>query len=147
MTLWLTYNPTGVRVEFAKSRARCNRFIEEVELASVEMGRVLRFYAYKSQEWLTRAETTTWPAMTGPRAEAHWAYAHRQSSMYSDLRTHCATLWKDVPAYIKRMQDVIEDPQLAAPGEFDRSASSRSQTLDSRNPVVVDEESAIIVDE
>jgi hypothetical protein len=143
--LRLTYNLPGVRIEFTKSRARRNRFTEEVELASVEMGRILRFYAYKSQEWLARAKTMA----TGPRAEAHQAYAHRQASMYSNLRAHCATLWKDVPAYIKRMQDIIDNPRLAAPGEFDRSASSRGRTFKKAGEptgIVVDEEVTIVVD-
>jgi hypothetical protein len=94
---------------------------------------------------------------TGPRAEAHQAYAHRQAAMYLNLRAHCATLWKDVPAYIKRMQHIIDNPRLAAPGEFDRSASSRSRTfkkageptgiVDEEVTIMVDKGGAIVVDE
>jgi len=77
-----------------------------------------------------------WAAMTESRAEAHQAYAHRQASMYLKLRAHCATLWKDIPAYIKRMQNIIKNPQLANPGEFDRSTSSRNQTFKGGETVV-----------
>jgi hypothetical protein len=103
--------------------------VEEVELGSEEMTRVLKFYAYKAQEWRTRGETT--PEMTSFRAEAHKAYANRQAAIYSSLQTRCATLWRDVPAYIKRMQDIIENPQLADPGEFDGTTSSKNQTFGS----------------
>jgi hypothetical protein len=85
------------------------------------MARILRFYTYNFSEWSTRAETARWPAMKKSRAEAHRAYAHRQASMFLGLRECCATLWKDIPDYIKRMQDIIHYPRLADPGEIDRS--------------------------
>jgi hypothetical protein len=117
-----TYRLAGVRIEFTKSRARANRFTEEVELTTVEMGRILQFYSYKSQEWSTRA--------TESQGEGHRAYAYRQAAMYSSLQTHCATLWKDIPAYIARMQRIVDDPQLAMPGEFDRSTSARNRAFE-----------------
>ena len=98
--------------------------MEEVELGSEEMTRVLKFYAYKVQEWTTRGETT--PEMTSFQADAQRAYAHRQASMYLSLQARCATLWRDVPAYINRMQDIIRNPQLAGPGEFDGTTSSKN---------------------
>jgi hypothetical protein len=101
--------------------------VEEVELGSEEMTSILKFYAYKAQEWTTRGETT--PEMTSSQAEAHKAYAHRQAAMYLSLQAHCATLWRDIPAYIKRMQDIIENPQLADPGEFDGMTSSKNQMV------------------
>lgn len=124
-----TYRLAGVRVEFTKSRARANRFTEEVELATVEMGRILQFYSFKSQEWLARAATMS-PSMMESQAEGHRAYAHRQSAMYLSLRTHCASVWKDIPAYITRMRGIIDNPQLAMPGEFDRSSSARKRTFE-----------------
>ena len=117
-----TYCLTGVHIEFAKSRAQANRFTEEVELTTVEMGRILRFYAYKSQEWSTRA--------MGSQDEGHRAFAHCHAAMYSSLRTHTMTLWKNVPAYIARMQRIVDDPQLAVPGEFDWSTSARNQAFE-----------------
>ena len=105
-------------MEFAKSRARANRFTEEVQLAFTEMGRILKFYAHKSEEWLARAETAA--------DEGYWAYAHRQAAMYLSLRTRCIALWQGVPDYVGRMQNIIQNPHLAAPGEFDRSTSLKS---------------------
>jgi hypothetical protein len=117
-----TYCLTGVRIEFTKSRARANCFTEEVELTTVEMGRILRFYSYKSQEWSARA--------TESKSEGHRAFAHRQAAVYLSLRTRCITLWKDIPAYIARMQSIVDDPQLAVPGEFDRSTSARNRAFE-----------------
>jgi hypothetical protein len=68
--------------------------------------------------------------MTSSQAEAHQAYAHHQALIYLSLQAHCATLWKDIPVYLKRMQDIIADPRLADPGEFDQSTSSRNRTFD-----------------
>ena len=111
-----------MRIEFAKSRARAARFTEEVELCNEEMARTIRFYQARSQEWERRAQ------MSPDQAEAHKAYAHRQSSIYDNLRSHCADLWKEVPAHIKRMQMIIENPALAEPGEFDRSTASKGKS-------------------
>jgi hypothetical protein len=99
-----------------------------VELGSEEMTRILKFYAHKAHEWMTRAQTAP--------AEGHQAYAHRQASIYLSLQARCATLWKDIPAYLKRMQDIIADPRLADPGEFDHSTSSRNRTFDGGQTMV-----------
>ncbi len=100
-------------MEFAKSRAHANRFTEEVQLAFTKMNRILKFYAHKSEEWLTHAETAA--------DEGYRAYAHRQAAMYLSLWTRCIALWQGVPEYVGRMQNIIQNPHLAAPGEFDPS--------------------------
>jgi hypothetical protein len=106
-----------------------------VQLSGEEMKHILLFFAYKSNEWARRGETTTWLQLSQAQAEAHCAYAHRQASMYSSLHAHCATLWKDIPAYIRRMQDIIKNPRLADPGEFDQSMASKSRIVESEEPI------------
>ncbi|KAF8170553.1 hypothetical protein BJ912DRAFT_933216 [Pholiota molesta] len=110
----------GVRIEWAKSRARANRFTEEVSLLTEEMMRVQRFFAWKASDWESKADVTAWQSgdsMSEMRAEGLIAYAKRQAGMY---------LWKDVPAYIARMQAIIFDPSLALPGEFDAPKITKS---------------------
>ena len=112
-----------MRLEWAKCRARAHRFREEVEILSEEMSRILRFFAYKAADWKEKGKVDGWPSMSSARAEAHRAYAERQSAMYLALQNHCAQLWRDLPGFINRMNAIIEDPTLADPGEFDFARS------------------------
>jgi len=116
-----------LRVEWCKSWARAYRFLEEVELVTEEMMRVLRYFSWRSEFWRKRASTSAWPLMSDARAEGHCAYAKRQAAMYCELREHCKELWKDFPSYVLRMQEVIADPSLAKPGEFDGSSASKAR--------------------
>lgn len=65
--------------------------------------------------------------MSEARAEGHRAYAERQASIYHKLGEHCKALWKDVPSHVLRMQEIISDPTLAKPGEFDGSSASKTR--------------------
>lgn len=112
----------GVRIEWSKSRARASRFAEEVCLLAEEMNRVLRFLKWKAEDWQAKSEAKSWPEESQDsraRAEGHRAYAHRQASISDALSRHFRDLWKDLPAHILRMQEIIADPTLAKPGEFD----------------------------
>ncbi|KAJ7271334.1 hypothetical protein B0H12DRAFT_972467, partial [Mycena haematopus] len=44
-------SPTAVRIEWAKTRARCHRWREEVDLLEAEMARVLRFFDWRTTWW------------------------------------------------------------------------------------------------
>jgi hypothetical protein len=52
-------------------------------------------------------------------AEGISTYAMCQAKMYEDLGAHFQTLWADVLVHVSHMQDMICDPTLAKPGEFD----------------------------
>ncbi|KAJ3502874.1 hypothetical protein NLJ89_g8690 [Agrocybe chaxingu] len=113
-----------LRVEWAESRARAHRFTEEVQLLSEEMSRVLQFFEFKADEWEKKGKTQH----TSPvRAEGILAYADHQATMYRNLRKYCAELWSGVPAHIARMQEIIQDPRRALPGEFDSSTAGKEK--------------------
>jgi hypothetical protein len=85
------------------------------------MQHVFRFFNWKVQDWLAKADLKSWPGMLSPmRAEGLRAYAHRQAALYRALAQNCLTLWQDVPAHVARMQAIISNPSLAKPDEFDR---------------------------
>ena len=72
-----------LRSEWAKSRARAKRAIEEVHLLREEMRRALEFLEWKSKWWISRQtlREVTCPAL----AEGLQAYAQEQSDIQSGL--------------------------------------------------------------
>jgi hypothetical protein len=86
------------------------------------MQRVLRFFNWKVQDWLVKGGVNSWPGILSKmRAEGLRAYAHRQAALCGALAQNCLTLWRDLPAHVVRMQDIISNPGLAKPDEFDRA--------------------------
>ncbi|KAG1801184.1 hypothetical protein EV424DRAFT_1474766 [Suillus variegatus] len=103
--IWLTHGISNddaeslqdaLRVEWCKTRARQNRWSEEVRLLLEEMRRVLAFFNWQVQWWedhislrtLTRLEVT----------EGLIAYAKRQAFIRRRLSASFREKWKDVPA-------------------------------------------------
>ena len=111
---------TGVRVEWAKSRARANRFTEEVRLLLEEMKRIELFLQYKANDWEKKGEIATDPSTSTARREGLTAYAKKQATFYRELKRKFLWLWKDVPSYVSRMQDIIANPSVAREGELDK---------------------------
>ncbi|KAF8128998.1 hypothetical protein EV363DRAFT_1169765 [Boletus edulis] len=66
----------SLRIEWCKSRARVNRWTEEVSLLIEEMRHVLVFFAQKAKFW-----------------QEHSAYSARQASLYNALRIACKVDW------------------------------------------------------
>lgn len=102
----------AVRVEWAKSRSRSKRHLEEIELVQEEMNRTLRFFLYRTKEWEGRGQEV---CVSGPNAglsadeiEGALAYAERQSFLYHRLHKSCIYAWRNVPAIVKGAQDSIE---------------------------------------
>jgi len=82
---------TGLRVEWAKSRARALRWSEEVILLCEEMRRVLWFLQWKSQWWLTQAHLGD-NAREDVR-EGLIAYSCKQAAILDQLGKHFASIW------------------------------------------------------
>jgi len=120
-----------MRVEWCKSWVRAYRFSKEVELVTEEMMRVLRYFSWRSEFWRKKASTSAWASMSEARADGHCAYAERQAAMYRKLCEHCKELWKDFPSHVLQMQEVIANPSLAKPGEFDGSSASKARAKNS----------------
>ncbi|KAJ7175314.1 hypothetical protein C8R46DRAFT_1213798 [Mycena filopes] len=74
----------SLQVEWAKAKARKNRWDEEVNLLREEMRRLLRYLRWEESEWDARAALAR-PDVTGTIEAGLRAYALRQGAMYRDL--------------------------------------------------------------
>ncbi|KAJ7733908.1 hypothetical protein B0H16DRAFT_1327784 [Mycena metata] len=109
--IWTTpgaqYNPAdgaamheAVRIEWAKVRARSHRWREEVDLLEEEMGRVVRFFFWRAEEW--SAQVGRKGLVDGPQLEGETAYARRQAAVQLGLAESCAGEWQALPDLIRR---------------------------------------------
>ncbi|KAJ7790154.1 hypothetical protein B0H14DRAFT_3571055 [Mycena olivaceomarginata] len=112
--IWLTqggqYDPgdkaamnealTAVRIDWAKVRARCHRWREEVDLLEAEMARVTRFLDWRAQWWREQVGRRT--ALTIAQSEGETAYALRQAGIQEQLARGFAEEWETLPALILR---------------------------------------------
>ncbi|KAF9471567.1 hypothetical protein BDN70DRAFT_909334 [Pholiota conissans] len=100
-----------LRSEWCKSRARADRFDEEVTLLSEEMRRVLLFFVWKASDWNEKAISDNWQVIEDIpfQVEGRIAYAKRQADMYMRLKAHCEKLWLEIPAHISRMRVSIAE--------------------------------------
>ncbi|KAL1711275.1 hypothetical protein EV715DRAFT_268679, partial [Schizophyllum commune] len=81
----------AVRIEWAKARARSERWQEEVMLLEEEMQRVLRYLAWSGQEWAQRAETT--PTRDAYMRAGLQAYALRQRAIVDAVARSFRERW------------------------------------------------------
>ncbi|KAJ7198691.1 hypothetical protein C8J57DRAFT_1104953, partial [Mycena rebaudengoi] len=94
----------ALRIEWAKARARCMRWREEVDLLEEEMQRILQFLAWRSEWW--KAQVGRRELADGPQLEGETAYALRQAAFQAALATSFETKWKDLPGLIKQGRPV-----------------------------------------
>ena len=82
---------TGLCVEWLKSRARSERWAEEVECLGEEMRRVLAYFEWKAEWWLQRGG---WRANEGEdMQEALNAYAAKEAQVLWDMGDSFADQW------------------------------------------------------
>ncbi|KAJ7772385.1 hypothetical protein B0H16DRAFT_1305461, partial [Mycena metata] len=109
--IWTTtgaqYNPAdgaamneAVRIEWAKVRARSMQWQEEVDLLEEEMGRVVRFFFWRAEQW--KAQVGRNGHAEGPQLEGETAYALRQAAVQMELAEECAEDWEALPELIRR---------------------------------------------
>ncbi|KAJ6518235.1 hypothetical protein C8R47DRAFT_1031630 [Mycena vitilis] len=85
----------SIRVEWARARARKDRWTEEVMLLREEMRRVLRYLEWQERWWRERAALRTdWSAAVAAGA---YAYAMKQAGWHRRLAGYFQTKW-DIPA-------------------------------------------------
>jgi hypothetical protein len=91
--LCFTFNliSSGLRVEWAKARARKDRWSEEVILLVEEMRRVLCFFDWKAEWWLSRTKTRT--DISEELREGLVACATKQASVLLTLANKFADMW------------------------------------------------------
>jgi hypothetical protein len=81
----------GLRVEWAKARARALRWGEEVELLDEEMRRILCFCDWKAAWWMRLG--TARPDCEGPLREGLTAYAAKQAHIQHEMAACFADQW------------------------------------------------------
>jgi hypothetical protein len=81
-----------MRVEWATSLARMERWAEEVELVEEEMRRVVMFLEWKSTDWLTKREARLALATSDIQSGLD-GYARKQAAVYHHLALSFLKLW------------------------------------------------------
>jgi len=81
-----------MRVQWATSHARMERWAEEVELLQEEMRRVVAFLEWKSGHWLEKQDTRSTTAAPSIQSGLQ-AYARKQAAIHHDLAVSFSKLW------------------------------------------------------
>ncbi|KAJ7836541.1 hypothetical protein B0H14DRAFT_2793727 [Mycena olivaceomarginata] len=90
----------AVRIEWAKVRARCHRWREEVDLLEAEMERVKRYLAWRAQWWEDQVGRKS--GLEDAQLEGETAFASRQAAIQTTLRECFTEDWKALPDLILR---------------------------------------------
>ncbi|KAF7373532.1 hypothetical protein MSAN_00563600 [Mycena sanguinolenta] len=88
----------SLRVEWAKIRARANRWTEEVDLLEEEMRRILVFLQWKADWWRGQKDRRTVDGVEAQQGFA--AYAERQAVIQETMKARFTNDWKDVGRWI-----------------------------------------------
>ncbi|KAF8886390.1 hypothetical protein BD779DRAFT_1673299 [Infundibulicybe gibba] len=110
----------ALRIEWCKSKARADRWSEEVELLKEEMRRVCAFFESRAVEWERRGQySNSVPSPLGlllpselPLVQGRIAYATDQAAQFRAMRAHCQTLWRFVSGYIQNEQGLVIPPEV-----------------------------------
>jgi hypothetical protein len=127
----------GLRVEWAKTRAKANRWAEEVDLLEEEMRRILVFLEWKAQWW--RALRDGRPTVEGEELrEGLLAYAERQAVIQDEMKARFSKDWTHVPTWIAMGREGVAafTAEAGAAEEEDRDAESGEDTGDDRDEPV-----------
>jgi len=81
-----------MRVEWAQCVARADRWEEEVVLLQEEMRRVVCFLEWKSNDWVSKADTRA-STITPEVRSGLSAYAHKQGSVFRNLAIRFCRRW------------------------------------------------------
>ncbi|KAJ7292455.1 hypothetical protein C8J57DRAFT_1042053 [Mycena rebaudengoi] len=90
----------ALRLEWAKTRAKSMRWMEEVDLLEVEMSRILLFLQWRSDWWLALVDLHPEVVADAALREGYTAYAHRQAKIQTDLKCRFENDWTDLAGVI-----------------------------------------------
>lgn len=111
---------TDLRIEWCKSRARANRWSEEVQLLQEEMRRVCQFFESREAGWMALIDSEEWT--DGPMIEGHRGYARQQAEQFRAMRARCQHLWRYVGNYVEiRGEAIIIPPEVGVAEEDDEA--------------------------
>ncbi|KAJ7119198.1 hypothetical protein C8R43DRAFT_901144, partial [Mycena crocata] len=90
----------AVQIEWAKARAWCMRWREEVDLLEMEMRRVQHFLLWRADWW--KEQIGRRGLDNGPQLEGETAYALRQSALQMRLQAGFLRDWETMPELVWR---------------------------------------------
>ncbi|KAG2360804.1 hypothetical protein BDR07DRAFT_1377713 [Suillus spraguei] len=99
-------------IEWCKTRARCNRWFEEIQLLLEEMRRVLEFLDWQTKWW--EAQVTLRVAEQSEDNKGLVAYAKRQAAIRRSLSAKFRASWHHVTALVS---ENLDDTEANAPAE------------------------------
>ena len=122
-----------MRVQWTTSRARMERWVEEVQLLQEEMRRVVMFLEWKSENWLTKRDVRLATAPPSVQSGLR-AYAQKQAAIHHGLAVSFSKLW--FPTFVShRLQhswitDYMKKHGISLPdvGEHRSRAQGTSKT-------------------
>ena len=104
----LLWTLIGIRSEWCKSEACCDRWVEEVELLLEERKRILCFFLHMHELWKIRGSEhgsdNPWMLPGVPHdpvvIAGRRAYAASQACMFKDLHAHFQHAWRNIDAFV-----------------------------------------------
>ena len=105
--IWYSIHSTylGLRIEWCKSRARRDRWTEEVQLLREEMRRVVESLEHWANEWDLRAQDAAGWSLPGVPVdesvdEGRISFARQQANQFRVMKDYCLYRWRFVAEYI-----------------------------------------------
>ncbi|KAF7377339.1 hypothetical protein MSAN_00154900 [Mycena sanguinolenta] len=123
------YNPADgkamneVRIEWAKTRARCHRWREEVDLLEEEMARVLRYCEWRSNWWMQQQGQRS---VDNAQLEGETAYAVRQAAVQRQLARGFTREWAHLSLLIEKGRSGELELEMDDDGESVQKAKEDS---------------------
>ncbi|KAF9462252.1 hypothetical protein BDZ94DRAFT_1322782 [Collybia nuda] len=109
-----------LRIEWCKSKARADRWSEEVQLLLEEMRRVLQFFESMADKWDARAQGMCFIPKERAIDNGLAAYSAKQAALYRALKAYCQRIWRFVPRFVQLGLSVeVVPPELASINDDD----------------------------
>ncbi|KAH9911104.1 uncharacterized protein BXZ73DRAFT_82990 [Epithele typhae] len=105
----------NMKYEWSRSKARAERWTEEVALLEEEMRRIVEFFEWKARWW--REQATRRGDVSAELATGLAIYAEKQACVFEGLAMRCVTSWlpymgnrpgKDVPLWLQQRAPQIQ---------------------------------------
>ncbi|TFK80097.1 hypothetical protein K466DRAFT_667830 [Polyporus arcularius HHB13444] len=124
----------NMKIEWARSRARAERWGEEVLLLEEEMRRVIEYFEWKAKWW--RENVGRRSEIAGPLRRGLGAYAEKQAAIFEGLAYQCAARWvpffrtqrpNDLPEWSTRYNIPVKTGKQGS-HDFEPRAPTSSET-------------------
>ncbi|KAL1724763.1 hypothetical protein EV714DRAFT_222510 [Schizophyllum commune] len=117
----------AIRVEWAKARARAERWREEVLILEEEMRRVLRYLQWAGDTWLARANAS--PTQDMCIRAGFRAYALRQRALLGSVAQAFHARWTARMPDLTLVQSVSDESSRVAPSTYGGGPSTSTRAL------------------